>query len=792
MHFDDRGYMWFHDNKDFYRYNGQQFDQVGTTELLGQVNDEYFLSGQIVFVKDSILFLNDNKVRLIDPATKVIKDIWQLPDRNYSRFLYQDEEGSIWVFTSTWDSKEEPVFRSTDGKNFEIVFDLNDYVGDGGVFWTYYEVDDKGGHLYFLWRNGDMLIIDYEGNEVELEVIDDGTYLDTKSCSQFRLDNQKKLWRIYNSDFEIYDQRTKTFTPHELTGTTEFVTDCKLVEEEQNKRTGLADVGSMLNLKHIYSDREGRIWLACAASYLLCYDPTIKEFINFRQPIVDALGSGGHDVEKLMEDGNNNLWGFKKGGIFKIRESESYFDSYLVDTKEISHPIHSDKANADYNKVVQFYKDYAIRNTVIHSIDEDEQGRLILQEGVFTFAVNPELGAVELLPVFAPYESVFISYNKDLKIYGVWNSYYKLDENFKSVKIKTPMLKLENTLVQRNGDVWVSGLLSSRSYLFAKLDEETLEFDRNYSDPEGITNFEINKVFSMDEDESNNLWLGTLEGLIFLDVNDNSLSFYGDSLHHSTGPLTISTAVTYVENVDQERLWIGTNSEIGLLDIKTRKLINYLPLDPEFIGQDAKLVTYGDSVVWIGHSQGLTYHNFNSNESILVSKDEGIVTDGAINVLKQHSSGRIAVGTNNGLYLFHPDSLLQKYDNQREYQQTIPVDLDSYSIIEGDTDSLVHFPFIQDSLKRIDLAYNDKMLELQYSIVNFDYPERHLYSYKLEGYDADWSLLGKKIQQSIQVCLLEIMYLELRLPVVVEFGVTILSRYLSLCIKRGFTLGGLY
>ncbi len=744
MHFDDNGYMWFHNNKDFYRYNGHQIDEVGLKNLLGQKKyDDYFLSGEIIMVEDSILFLNDNKVRLIDPATKVIRNVWQLPDNNYFRYLYQDEKGNIWLFASTWDNSEEPVYRSTDGKNFDKVFDLNDHIGSQGVFWTYYELDDKDGHLYFLWRNGDMLILDYEGNEVELKVEDDGTYLDKKSCSQFRLDNKKNLWRIYNSDFGIYDQETKTFIPHELTGTTEFVTDCKLVEEEQNKREGLAEVGSMLNLKYIYSDNAGRIWLACAASYLVCYDPTIGGFINFRQPIVDALGSGDSDIERLLEDDANNLWGFKKGGMFKIRESESYFDSYLVDTKESSHAIHSNKSNDDYNKVVNFYNDYAIRNSVIHSIDEDDQGRLILQEGVFTFGLDPELGHVELLPVFAPYESVHISFNKDLKIFGVWNSYYKFDENLNAVKMKTPMLKLENTFVQRNGDVWVTGLLSKKSYLFTKLDK-SLEFDGNYSDPTGNINFALNKVFSIDEDEANNLWLGTLEGLIYYDLSANTFNSYGDSLHHESGPLNISAVATYVEYVDDGRLWFATVDEIGLLETSTRKLIHYLPLDIDAIGQNPKLVTYGDSVVWIGHNQGLTYYNFNSNESVSVSEDEGIVTDGAINVMKRHSSGRIAVGTNNGLYLFHPDSLLNTYSNQRAYQLKIPMGFNSYSIIEGDSDDLQHYPFIQDANERIELAYNDKMLEIQYSIINFDYPDRHLFSYMLEGYDADWSLPSKE------------------------------------------------
>jgi len=243
---DEQGYIWFYDDKDYYQYNGHQITALGLDKIINIEKDDYLLLGEIIFVQDSILFLNENKISLIHPSTKEVKDLWQLPNRNYFKYLYQDELDNIWVFASTWDNQKQPVYKSTDGKEFVEMFDLNDYVDDQGVFWTYYELNDKDGDLYFLWRLGGMTIISSEGKEVELDILDKKAFSETKDCSQFRLDNKKNLWRIYNKDFQIFNWEKRIFESHILSGKIEFTTNCKIKAENENQRIGLPDVESAI------------------------------------------------------------------------------------------------------------------------------------------------------------------------------------------------------------------------------------------------------------------------------------------------------------------------------------------------------------------------------------------------------------------------------------------------------------------------------------------------------------------------------------------------------------------
>ena len=82
MDFDEAGYFWFHDDRDYYKYNGPQIDQVGLSKLIGKKKEDYYFYSKIILTEDSILFLEDNKVCLLHPASKTITDVWQLPNRN--------------------------------------------------------------------------------------------------------------------------------------------------------------------------------------------------------------------------------------------------------------------------------------------------------------------------------------------------------------------------------------------------------------------------------------------------------------------------------------------------------------------------------------------------------------------------------------------------------------------------------------------------------------------------------------------------------------------------------------
>lgn len=739
MKFDTTGFLWFHDSKEYYRYNGHQTQPVGLGDLLDKRKYDYIMYSDVIIIGDEILFMNDDKLSFLRPQSGKIRDGWKLPKQRYFSYVYQDELDHIWVVSAHRQNDSRIVYHSEDGVEFREAFDLIDLIGDQAIYWDFFEMNDKDGVIYFLWRWGDMLMIDRDGNKLEPELNNPQEFQKTRTCSQFRLDNQKNLWRIYRDTFEILNEATHQFELHPFTGRLQFATNCKKEQDIVNRKLGLPEIGSLLDLRFIHTDRKNRIWMGCAASYLLCYDPASQTVHGFRSELVSALGGGDNDITEMIEDTDGNLWGAKTGGIFKIRDREVRLKSYLRDTENPDHEIYQNRDDKTLNRILAYYNDYAIRNTSIHSMGEDQKGNLIFQEGVFTYRLNLASRNIDILPIVSPKESVHLTYNDDLQIMATWDAYYRINEDFSVKKMTQPILKVEQTLKQKNGNVWVVGLLNNFNYLFAKLDPASLEFNGNYLDADGQIDLSINKPNAMDEDEDGNLWIATDEGLIMLDTEKEEFTSFPTTLKQQgkeikTGPLMVS-----VHCLPQHKLWLQSKYEIILLDIRTETIQAYIPIDEDIAGSGTTILPEGDSAIWIGDQTGLTYRNLKKNTSANFGLADGLDLTATIQVLRKLKNGELAIGTTNGLYLVNPESLLLGHALQLQSDAKIPLRMTAFSLIFGDDGELRESKFGNTTEEKIELSYNDKMIELEYSLMNFNFPERQLYSTWMEGFDPGWS-----------------------------------------------------
>lgn len=243
----------------------------------------------------------------------------------------------------------------------------------------------------------------------------------------------------------------------------------------------------------------------------------------------------------------------------------------------------------------------------------------------------------------------------------------------------------------------------------------------------------------IDEDETGNLWLGSEEGIYQLNTINKKIHRISESCQYGTEDYTFSSKIDQLIYDKADHLWFKSKYEIGYLNTNTLSLINLLAIDEDFYGPDSKIVPYGDSVIWIGNKLGIAYHNFNSQLTFQVSSSEGIDTKGAVNVLKKMTDGNLVAGTNNGLYKFHPDSLLLNYLETVENKKESYLNLTTYSYVSGKTDSLISLSGVYNSKHKIELNYNDKLLSLEFSLANFSQPDLHKYQHWLEGYENGWS-----------------------------------------------------
>lgn len=735
---DSLGYFWLHDDNDFYYYNGHQISKAGLGDILGKKKNDYSFSGDIIWVDGGLVFINDNQISLFNPLKRSITPQWQLPEGDLFNHLYRDDLGKIWVFATNPNKGTRPVYRAEEALDFQFAFDLFPFMKEQGIFWDF-ELTDRDGLLYIHRRLGGLIILDNQGNEVPAPVNNLLDFENKRECSQFRLDNQNNLWRIYKTEFEILDWETGVFRRHGVSDRFEFITECKQKIEAENIRRGLEGFGSLLNLRSIYVDSRDRVWLSCSAAYLVMYDPSKEKVVGFRTPIVKELEGGDFDNKFIFEDVQGNIWGSQKGGIFKIRDKEVFFKSYVVNTSKSDHPIYKSEDQTTIKNSIRHYGDYAIRNSAVHGIGEDEKGQVIFQEGVFTYQLDLISEDIKVLPLFNPKEKVHLTVEEDLKVYASWDSYYKISSNYSTTRIGRPINKIENIFRQRNGTMWFSGLLNQHDFMFGMADPNTLEFEGNFQDDEGKVNFNLLQVRGVSEGSDGFLWLATAEGIYKLNPKTKKIEQRNNTYSYNGSTYSIGIGVSKFQHFRDHLFWFKSDYEYGLIDVDSNRILYLNQIDEELSGNQLQILPIDDHSLWIGDSRGVSYFDFSNNSNFILSIEEGIDTKGAVNVLRKLKSGLIAVGTNSGLYTFNPTDILTQAKVRKIHDQSIPLYVNGYSYSNSRDNLKIEKQFLAQSNLTIELDHTHRDLAIEVSLKEFNHPNRHNYRYRLFGFESDWS-----------------------------------------------------
>jgi signal transduction histidine kinase/ligand-binding sensor domain-containing protein/CheY-like chemotaxis protein len=253
-------------------------------------------------------------------------------------------------------------------------------------------------------------------------------------------------------------------------------------------------------------------------------------------------------------------------------------------------------------------------------------------------------------------------------------------------------LSVNNIYQTDDGKLWVLCYNSLKLYNY---EEDTFtSLGHSYKDSSSITPGDLEVIF---EDSKHNLWLGTEGGLNYLDKK--SLR----SRHFTTYDGLPSNFIEGILEDNNGNLWISTNNGIS-------KFVNgtSLPEKPEFVNFD--------------QFDGLPGKEFVKRSAF---KDR---------------EGRLYFGGNKGYVYFYPDSI--------QKNPLIP----SVLIINLFVLNKKISPGIPNSsllkaiylLDEFELPYSSNIFSIQYTALNYLYPKKNSFAYKLEGFDTDWHYVGQQ------------------------------------------------
>ena len=238
-------------------------------------------------------------------------------------------------------------------------------------------------------------------------------------------------------------------------------------------------------------------------------------------------------------------------------------------------------------------------------------------------------------------------------------------------------------------------------------DEETDNFINlyPYDEKKGENNLSSQYIYSIVEDDNNNIWIGTIDGLNRVNKDTGEVKkFYNNS-----GKLAINDNFIYKLFVDnQNNLWIGTDGGgLNKLSLDTYTMESYVhdDKDPNSIAGNSIRYILKDSrnILWFGTDEGLSRMEEGSNEftnyQSNIFDSQSIVSNDVLSLFEDES-GTIWVGTYDGISLFNVQTAFKNYKNN-------PVDSNSLSSnmmagIYEDNENLLWVGTVSDGLNVID------------------------------------------------------------------------------------------
>lgn len=271
-----------------------------------------------------------------------------------------------------------------------------------------------------------------------------------------------------------------------------------------------------------------------------------------------------------------------------------------------------------------------------------------------------------------------------------------------------------------------------------RFDRATKTFMHYKHDPNNPRSLSDNYIRTIYEDRSGVLWLGTLGGLNRFDRATKTFTHYK---HDPNNPGSLSDNRVRSIHEDSNHggmLWIGTSGGLNQFDRTTGIFKPYrekdgLPNDTVYgILEDDR------GYLWLSTNEGLakfnpeneTFRNYDVNDGLQSNEFNG-------GAYFKSRNGEFFFGGASGLNVFHPDSL-------KDNPHIPPIVITDFKIFNKALRPGMARRFgkpLQSHItetEEIVLSYKENVFSFEFAALDFTFPQKNNYAYKMENFDEDW------------------------------------------------------
>ena len=235
-------------------------------------------------------------------------------------------------------------------------------------------------------------------------------------------------------------------------------------------------------------------------------------------------------------------------------------------------------------------------------------------------------------------------------------------------------------------------------------------------------------TIDMEEDRQGNLWFATQENGLWCLRRNNTWKQY---LYTEKDTCSLgSNQVNSIQIDGRGRLFVATRQ--GLCEYQpSSDSFRRIAIDAP--SQDFKSILFAQGSMWLSSDKGIVKYSEDKPVQKFCRFD-GLTSDQfLVNSCLLTSDGRIYFGTIQGFNAFHPQ--------QVKLNHIAPsVAITSLSLfnkrVEVGSDKL---PEALDKVDEISLSHDENAVTFSFSALSYVSPEKNLYSYKLDGFDDEWT-----------------------------------------------------
>lgn len=325
------------------------------------------------------------------------------------------------------------------------------------------------------------------------------------------------------------------------------------------------------------------------------------------------------------------------------------------------------------------------------------------------------------------------------------------------------------------GKIWI-GTFAGGLNIYDPSSGKVKVYRHNPSNPFSLSS---NNIYVIYEDKDHEIWVGTTKGLNKYDAeNDRFIR---------VKKLDLDNNVIYdIYEDETSTVWFATY-DIGLISWNKRsdKWEQYRTGGVNSLSSDKLTCILDDHTgnLWLGtDGGGLNRFNLQSKTFEVYDEDRGLEGN-VIYGLLQDDNRTLWISTNNGIYHFVPASKTLRFYSNWDNLQSRQF---NYKAYYKSSSGKLYFggikgfnAFFPDSIKRYDpsnnivitnfqlfnkeavigaegsplekplqyskeivLSHDQSVISFQYAALSYISPNKTLYAYKMEGFDADWNYVG--------------------------------------------------